>query len=305
MAAVLALLAALAYGAADFYGGLATRRLPAATVVLRSNTLAFPCLLLAGLAVAGTWTGHDAMAGALAGIGSTVGLLLLFRALAEGTMSIVAPITAVLAAVVPMTVGLGTGERPPLLAVTGLPVALVAVVLLAAPPSAGGGRLAIPAGNLLASLGAGGGFGVFFVALDATAHDAGLWPVVVSQAAGIVLLTTFKLLGIGGGASRSNATRDGAIRTRKGGPPGGRWPAADAGAPWPAIAASGLFGAVGHVSFLLATRRGLLTLVAVIASLYPASTLLLARLFLGERIVGLQRLGAVLAGVAVVLVSLP
>ena len=287
MAAVLALVAALAYGAADFYGGLATRRLPAATVVLRSNTLAFPCLLLANLAVTGTWTGHDALAGALAGIGSTTGLLLLFRALAEGTMSIVAPITAVLAAVVPMTAGLGTGERPPVLAVAGLPVALVAVVLLAAPPTAGGGRLAIPAGNLLASLGAGLGFGVFYVALDATSHDAGLWPVVMSQGAGILLLTTFKLFGQARRRGRSVATRTGVDPQ------------------WTAIAATGLFSAVGHVSFLLATRRGLLTLVAVIASLYPASTLLLARLFLGERIAGLQRLGAVLAGVAVVLVSLP
>lgn len=286
MAAVLALVAALAYGAADFYGGLATRRLPAAAVVLRSNTLAFPFLLVATLAAGGTWTGDDAVAGAVAGIGSTAGLLLLFRALAEGTMSIVAPITAVLAAVVPMTVGLGTGERPPLLAVTGLPVALVAVVLLAAPPTVGGGRLAIPAGNLLAALGAGLGFGVFFVALDAASDHAGLWPVVVSQAAGIVLLSTFKLLGIG--AARLNGA------ARKAASP-----------QWSAVVASGLFSAVGHVSFLLATRRGLLTLVAVLASLYPASTLLLARLFLGERIAGLQRLGAVLAGVSVVLVSLP
>ena len=285
MAAVLALVAALAYGAADFYGGLATRRLPAATVVLRSNSLAFPCLLVANLGVTGTLTGHDAVAGALAGIGSIAGLLLLFRALAEGTMSIVAPITAVLAAVVPMAVGLGTGERPPLLALTGLPVAMAAVLLLAAPPTAGGGRLAIPRGNLLACLGAGLGFGVFFVALDATSDGAGLWPVVVSQAAGIVLLTAFKLVGVGG--SRSGAARK------------------NAAPQWPAVAASGLFSAVGHVSFLLATRRGLLTLVAVIASLYPASTLLLARLFLGERMAGLQQVGAVLAGVAVVLVSLP
>lgn len=286
MAAVLALVAALAYGAADFYGGLATRRLPAATVVLRSNSLAFPCLLLANLGVTGTLTGHDAVAGALAGIGSIAGLLLLFRALAEGTMSIVAPITAVLAAVVPMAVGLGTGERPPLLALTGLPVAMAAVLLLAAPPTAGGGRLAIPRGNLLAALGAGLGFGVFFVALDATSDGAGLWPVVVSQAAGIVLLTAFKLVGVGG-VSRSGGARNSAAPQ------------------WPAVAASGLFSAVAHVSFLLATRQGLLTLVAVIASLYPASTLLLARLFLGERIAGLQQVGAVLAGVAVVLVSLP
>ncbi|MGH9010315.1 MAG: EamA family transporter [Acidimicrobiia bacterium] len=283
MAAVLALVAALAYGAADFYGGLATRRLPAATVVLRSNTLAFPCLLTANLMVSGTWTGHDAAVGTLAGVAATAGLLLLFRALAEGTMSIVAPITAVLAAVVPMTVGVATGERPAPLAVTGLPVALVAVVLLAAPPTAGGGRAHVPASNLLAALCAGLAFGLFFVALDATSDDAGLWPVVVSQAASIVLLTTVKLFGgSGGGAARNAASQQ-----------------------WAAVVASGLFSAVGHVSFLLATQRGLLTLVAVIASLYPASTLLLARLVLGERITGLQRFGAVLAGVAVVLVSLP
>ena len=280
MAVVLALVAALAYGAADFYGGLATRRLPAAAVVLRSNSLAFPCLLAANLVVGGTWTGHDAVIGALAGVAATAGLLLLFQGLAEGTMSVVAPITAVLAAVVPMAVGLATGERPAAFAITGLPVALVAVVLLAAPPSAGGGRLVIPAVNLIAALGAGLAFGLFFVALDATSHDGGLWPVVTSQATGIVLLSTVRLFG--------------------GGAPGGA-----ASPQWPIVAASGLFSAVAHVSFLLATRRGLLTLVAVIASLYPASTLLLARLFLGERIAGLQRFGAVLAGAAVVLVSLP
>lgn len=286
MAAVLALVAALAYGAADFYGGLATRRMPAARVLLRSNTLAFPCLLAANLLAGGTWTAHDAAIGGLAGMAATAGLLLLFRALAEGTMSIVAPITAVLAAVVPMTVGLATGERPAALAITGLPVALVAVVLLAAPSTAGGGRVHGPVPNLLAALGAGLAFGVFFVTLDATSHDAGLWPVVVSQAAGIVLLTAVKLFG-GGGGGGGGVTRDAANPQ------------------WPAVVASGLFGAVGHVSFLLATRRGLLTLVAVIASLYPASTLLLARLVLGEQIARLQRLGAVLAGVAVVLVSLP
>jgi uncharacterized membrane protein len=279
---VLALVAALAYGAADFYGGLATRRLPAATVVLRSNTLAFPCLLVANLVASGTWTGQDAAIGALAGIAGTTGLLLLFRSLAEGTMSIVAPITAVLAAVVPMTVGVATGERPALLAVTGLPVALAAVILLAAPPSAGGRRVQVPTPNLLAALSAGLAFGLFFVALGATSHDAGLWPVVVSQAAGIGLLTAVRVFGGGGGATRNGA-----------------------GQQWPSVAASGLFSTVAHVSFLLATRRGLLTLVAVIASLYPASTLLLARLVLGERIAGLQRVGAVLAGVAVVLVSLP
>ena len=283
MAAVLALVAALAYGAADFYGGLATRRLPATDVVLRSNSLAFPGLLVANLLVGGTWTGHDAAIGALAGVAATAGLLLLFRALAEGTMSVVAPITAVLAAVVPMAVGLGTGERPAPLAVAGLPVALVAVLLLAAPPRAGGGRLVVPAANLVAALGAGLAFGIFFVALDATSHDGGLWPVVVSQAAGITLLSTVKLFG-GAAAAQPEARPV---------PSGPSWWRPGCSAPWRTCRSCWPPGAACSPWWPSSPRS------------YPASTLLLARLVLGERIAGIQRFGAVLAVAAVVLVSLP
>ena len=281
MAALLALVAAFAYGAADFYGGLATRRLPAATAVLRSNTLALPCLLVGATVAGGTWSSRDAAIGALAGVAATAGLLLLFRALADGTMSLVAPITAVLAAVVPMAVGLATGERPAPLAIMGLPVALVAVVLLAGPPGAGTEHPGIPTASLLAALCAGLAFGLFFVGLDATSHRAGLWPVVASQGTSIVVLLV------------------GALIT------GGRGSPVRTGDAWGMVVASGLFSAAGHVSFLLATRLGLLTLVALITSLYPASTLLLARIVLGERIGALQRVGAVLAGVAVILVGLP
>jgi uncharacterized membrane protein len=283
VAAVLALIAALAYGAADFYGGLATRRLPAAAVVLRSNALALPCLVAGGAAVGGTWTDRDAVIGSLAGLAGTAGLSLLYRALAAGTMSVVAPITAVLAAVVPMTVGLVTGERPAPAALAGLPIALVAVVLLAGPPAPGKGGLAVAPAVLLAALGAGLGFGLFFVALDATSHQAGLWPVVASQATGIGLLLIAKV-------ATSGAVSDPVDRRRY---------------PWGLVVAAGLFSAAGHVSFLLATRLGLLSLVAVITSLYPASTLLLARVVLRERIGGVQRFGAVLALLAVVLISLP
>jgi uncharacterized membrane protein len=283
MAALLALIAAFAYGASDFFGGLAARRLPSTTVVLRAYSLALPCLLVTGALVGGTWTARDATIGALAGVAGGAGLILLFRALADGMMSIVAPITAVLAAVVPVTVGLVTGERPAPAALVGLPLALVAVVLLAGSPGTGRkGAAGMQAVHLLAALGAGLGFGLFFVALDATSHRAGLWPVVASQATIIVLLTVAKLF------------------TRRPAPP-----ITGQEASWPIVAASGLISATGHVSFLLATRQGLLTLVALIASLYPASTLLLARIVLGERIPLVQRAGAVLAGAAVVLVSLP
>src|SRR5919197_1415344 len=161
MAALLALIAAFAYGASDFYGGLAARRLPATTVVLRAYSLALPCLLVSSVLVGGTWTSRDAAIGALAGIAGGAGLILLFRALAAGMMSIVAPITAVLAAVVPVTVGLATGERPAPAALVGLPLALLAVVLLAGPPGSGDkGAAAIDPVHLLAALGAGLGFGL-------------------------------------------------------------------------------------------------------------------------------------------------
>src|SRR5437868_2848958 len=102
MAALLALIAAFAYGASDFFGGLASRQLPATTVVRRAYSLALPCVVVSGALVGGTWTARDAAIGALSGIAGGAGLILLFRALAEGMMSIVAPITAVLSAVVPV-----------------------------------------------------------------------------------------------------------------------------------------------------------------------------------------------------------
>jgi uncharacterized membrane protein len=279
VAVTLALLAALAYGAADFYGGLATRLLPPGAVVLRSNVIGLPGMVVCAALVHGRWTSHDALLGAVAGVTATTGLLLLYRALARGTMSLVAPITAVLAAVVPMAVGLATGERPAMTAVAGLPVALVAMVLLVSRPQsdAGGG---MPVTELLAALGAGVAFGFFFVAIDATSHGAGLWPVVTSNVTSISLLML-------------TAAKTGAVRAHATGGETTAW----------IVAACGVFGAAGHVFFLLATRQGLLTLVAVIASLYPASTLLLARIVLHERIAGRQRLGAVLAGVAVILIS--
>jgi uncharacterized membrane protein len=285
MAVALALLAALAYGAADFYGGLATRRLPPGAVVLRSNLIGLPGMVVGAVVVHGTWTSRDALIGAVAGVAATTGLLLLYRALARGTMSLVAPLTAVLAAVVPMTVGLATGERPTVAAVLGLPVALVAVVLLVSKPRTGDDDGGLPVTELLAALGAGVAFGLFFVAIDATSHEAGLWPVVTSNVTSIPLLMV-------------TAAKTGAVRARA----TGATPEQIRTTAW-IVAACGVFGAAGHVFFLLATRQGLLTLVAVIASLYPASTLLLARIVLGERIGGLQRLGAVLAGVAVVLIG--
>lgn len=284
MAALLALLAAAAYGAADFLGGLATRRLPPVAVVLRTNFIGLaglvPCALLLG---DGAVPGRDLAIGAAGGISVLSGLLLLYRGLARGVMSVFAPVTAVLSAVVPVVTGLATGERPSVVALAGIPLALAGIALLAREPRDEDTRTrGLPFADLIGALGAGVGFGLFFVALDATSEDAGIWPVVAARAASMVVLVTL--------AATTTAGRAGPVRARAG------------TTPW-LLVGCGLLDAGANALVLLATQRGLLTLVAVLAALYPASTLVLARVVLGERLAVSQRAGLLLAGTAVVLVT--
>src|SRR5262245_23189212 len=133
MAALLALLSAVVYGAGDFAGGLASRRLPPPAVVWRTNAIGLAGLLLVAPLV-----------GALGGVAGGVGILLLYRALAVGTMSVVAPVTAILAALVPVVVGLLDGERPAAIALAGIPLALVAIALLSRDPDAEGPAEGMP-----------------------------------------------------------------------------------------------------------------------------------------------------------------
>ena len=284
MAAVLALLSAVAYGAGDFFGGLAARRLPPAAVVLRSNAVGLTALLVC-LPLVGDadLLGRDVAIGAAGGVAGGIGVLLLYRGLSRGTMSVVAPITALLSAVIPVLWGLGTGERPTAVAFLGVPLALWAIALLAREPApaeivAGG----LTPAELVSALGAGLGFGVFFVALDATSDDAGLWPVVAGRTASVAV---FALVAAVSASARIGRRRAMTRSTTA------------------LVVGCGVLDAGANALFLLATQRGLLTLVAVLGALYPATTLLLARAVLGERLAGLQRVGVGLAAVAVVLVT--
>lgn len=283
MAAVLALVAALAYGTGDFFGGLAARRLPPAAVVVRSNAVG-----LLGLLVALPIVGHDHLAprdlvyGALGGTAGAVGVLLLYRGLAQGTMSLVAPITAALSAVVPVSVGIAGGERPSAVALVGIPLALVAIVLLSRDPDGAGSATGLSPTLLATSIGAGLGFGLFFVAIDQAGDDAGLWPVVAGRGASVSIFVVV--------AAVSASARVGGPSARIGTTPA-------------LLVACGLLDAGANALFLLATHQGMLTLVAVIGALYPASTLLLARVVLDERLARPQLGGVALAGIAVALVS--
>lgn len=278
MAVALGLAAALVYGSADFLGGLASRRTPAFTVVLLSQLCGFGVLLVALPFVAdGAPVPRDLAIGAVAGLAGGGGVALLYRGLAVGTMSVVAPITAVGASVVPVAFGLATGERPGAVALIGVALAVVAVVLVSATPGTREqveSRGPLPPGIVEAVV-SGLAFGAFFILLDATSADGGLWPLVGARTSILVVAVI-------------------AVATRTSLRPGpgslGR------------IALSGVLDMAANVLYVLATREGLLSLVAVLVSLYPATTVLLARVVLGERLgrVQLLGLGVVAAGVALI-----
>ena len=280
MAVVLGLLVAVSYGAGDFFGGLASRRVATPVVVATSQVLGL--LLLATIVV--TTSGHEALrddvaAGAAAGSIGLVGLLLLYRGLAVGSMSVIAPITAVGAAVLPLGWGLASGERPGAPALVGVVLALVAVSLVASPAdetAAGTPPVQGHAREVALALGAGAAFGVVFILLGTTSEDSGLWPVLSARMASVTLVTTGTL----------------AMGHRLTVPRGSR----------SLVAGAGLLDVSANALYVVAAREGLLSLVSVLSSLYPAATVLLARVVLREHVTARQRLGLglALAGVALI-----
>ena len=282
MAILLGLAAALTYGAGDFVGGLVTRRAPLFSVVLLSQVAGTAVLFAAVPFFADSGPTASALSwGGASGAAGATGVLFLYKGLAAGKMSVVAPITAVEAAAVPVVWGLASGERPEAVPLVGVVVALVAVLLVAgfepAATTAGGtGRLAPGVPEALI---AGLAFGAFFVLLDGAADDTGLWPLVGGRTASLTVLTILVL----------------ARRERISAAPGTRLP----------IVAAGVLDVAANLLYLLATREGFLSIVAVLTSLYPASTILLARLVLGERMGRLQVAGLGLATAGVVMMTVP
>ena len=278
MVIVLALSSALVYGAADFCGGLAARRSAVLAVVGVSQLAGLLALLLLLPVLGGRPTPTDALWGAAAGLAGALGLAVFYRALAAGVMSIVAPVTAVCAATVPVVVGLATGESLQLAAVLGIVLALTAVGLVAAEGGRPSLRSARQAG-LGAALLAGTAFGLFFVLLDQPSEGSGLWPLVPARAASLLLVL------VAAGASGSR-------------------PRLAAGA-LPLVVLAGVLDMAANALFLLAAREGLLAVAGVLASLYPVSTVLLAQVVLQERLHRSQLLGLGAAVGAVALIALP
>jgi uncharacterized membrane protein len=275
MGILLGLTAAILYGGSDFGGGLASRRFGFLRVSVAGSAaavvLAWAVLLLAG----GPGPSLRAVAWGLAsGLAGGAGTLVLYRGLARGQMSVVGPLSALGAAVVPVIAGVALGERPSLLSVAGVLVALPAIVLVAA---SGSVRGKLGAG-LIDGLAAGLAFGILFVGLAQAGRNAGLWPV-ASEQTGMLLIT----LAV-------------AVKSRQ----PLRIPVRALGLP----VLAGASGMAATLAYFYATHFSMLAIAAVLVSLYPGVTVLLARTVLHERFTPAQRAGLGLAALAVVAIAL-
>ncbi len=280
MAILLALTSALVYGLSDFVGGVVSRRTSAWAVAVLGQSSAAVCTAVTALVVGGDPTGTDFAWALLAGVGSGAGVGYLYRGFASGRMSVVAPVSAVGAAVVPVLAGTVGGERLSLLVWLGIVAALPGIWLVSSTPGDAADdaspRVSLAEG-LVDGLLAGLGFGVLFAALGQIPEGAGLLPLDPHP-----------------GHRRARHRR------------AGRRPARALGAPRPRRplgAARRPPGRDGQRAFLLATQQGFLTVAGVLTSLYPASTVLLAALVLHERIHRTQGLGLALCGAAIALVA--
>lgn len=272
---LLALASSLAYGAADYLGGVAAR----GAHVLRVVAIAAPASLLVELllwpAIGADFARAAVVWGAASGVASAAAFALLYRTLAIGPMSVLSPVTALVSAVLPVAVGLLGGERLGGTAVVGVALALVAVVVISGGSDARGARPELHA--LALAFGAGAAIALQLVCLDRAPDDSGIAPLVVGRTVASAIVLSAAL----------------ALRARTGGSRPGA-----AGA-----VAAGALDSLANLAFLLAVRDGDLAVVAVITALYPAGTVLLARVLLGERIRRAQLGGLALAAVAVSLLA--
>ncbi len=273
MAVVVSLLAAAMFGAGDFLGGLAAKQRRAVEIIAGSHLIGMLGSLLYALFIGSSATVDDLLLGVAGGLSGGVGVWFLYRRLAIGPMHVVAPVTAVSAAVVPTAWGFVIGERLSVAVGVGLLLALVAIAFVSrSTPSEG--EAPITATVIVESLLAGAGFGGFFIFLDATDPASAPWPVVSARFATSVGLLVFLVL-----------------RRRTSEPPA-------APMPWTPVLvvmviAVGVLDTAANLAFLWATSRVALAVVSVLTSLYPIATVLLARAFLEERMNRWQQAGLV------------
>jgi uncharacterized membrane protein len=271
---LLGLLSALTWGAGDFNGGLAAKRSNPYGVVAVAHTISLG-LLLALVPLLGESVPplNDLLWSGAAGLAGAIGLLLLYRALAQGRMSVAAPVSALLAAASSVLVGIFRDGSPGAWVLLGFILALAAVWLVS-----GGEGLIIRFDDLRQPIIAGIAFGAFFIFLERASQTSLLWPLVA-----IRIVSVSSLLGY-------------AVLTRQ------PWlPKRESLVP---IILSSVLDTVGNAAYALSARTGRLDVAAVLGSLYPGATVLLAWVFLKERISRIQAIGIVLALGAIVMLTL-
>jgi drug/metabolite transporter (DMT)-like permease len=274
VAVLLSLLAALSYGLGDFVGGVTSKRTSPWAVALLSQLGGATLVFLLVLVVPGAVTGADLCWSVLAGLGNGFGTAFLYRGLSAGRMGVVAPVSGVGAAVLPVVVAVLTGERPSLLVWVGVVVALPAIWLVAREPATGPAPLGA---GLVDGVLAGVGFGTLFAALAQIPEEAGLLPLALNQVvAAVAIIAVATVLRVSW-VPRERRALGGVV--------------------------SGVLGAVATGAFMVATQGGYLTVTAVITSLYPAVTVLLAASVLREHVHRAQALGLGMCAVAVSLVA--
>ena len=270
---IFGLAASLCWGSGDFSGGLASRRANPSSVVLAAYTVGF--VLMVALAV--IWQESfpapvDLLWGGLAGVAGVLGLLAFYSALSSGKMGITAPVSAVLTAALPVLFSVITTGLPTLLQLLGFLLALLAITLISRPERTQGQ----PQGIWLAVL-AGCAFGCFFILISRVQPTSTFWPLAAARFTSVLVLLVVML-----------------IRRQK-------LPPAKAVAPLVLLA--GVLDAIGNAFFVLAAHSGRLDVAAILSSLYPAATVLLAALVLRERVTRVQGVGVLLALLAIPLIA--
>ncbi len=343
LTALLGLVGAFTYGSADFLGGLAARRISTLRVTAIAALSGLVLLLILVPFTGGQWSASAVAWGALSGVTGALAISLLYACLAIGPMSILSPLTALVSAIVPLTWGLGSGERlhPP--GYVGLGLALVAVVLVGFVPERGAVRPTLRA--LAMAVGSGAMIGAFMIIIDQTPKESGLVPLVLNRAVnGTIMLVAIAILGVRARrvrrAGRPSRARLGAavagLVTAGDGRMDATFPANNASLPddglavtdshvavgvgsdpastgarggWlpglPFALACGVLDTAANVLMLAGIRVGGVTITSVLVALYPAGTIILAAVVLRERIAPVQWAGLGLALTAGVLLALP
>jgi drug/metabolite transporter (DMT)-like permease len=270
---IFGLAASLCWGSGDFNGGLASRRASATSVVIAAYAVGFALLIALALIWREPFPAlRDIVWGGFAGLAGAIGLISFYSALSIGRMGIAAPVSAILTASLPVLFGVFTQGLPSLLQLGGFVLALLAIGLISRPERAKGR----PEGIGLALL-AGCGFGCFFILISRVSPTATFWPLAMARFTSVLFLLLMA------GMRRQQILPNMKVALL--------------------VMLAGVLDAIGNAFFVLAAHSGRLDVAAVLSSLYPAATVLLAALLLRERVTRIQAIGIVIALVAVPMIA--